>query len=66
MKIVMMGTPYFAVPILEMLIKKHTVLLVVTQPDREVGRKKILTPSPLKEKAIALSIPVFSACKFKK
>lgn len=65
MKIVMMGTPYFAVPILEMLIKKHTVLLVVTQPDREVGRKKILTPSPLKEKAIALSIPVFQPVSLK-
>jgi methionyl-tRNA formyltransferase len=59
MKIVFMGTPQFAVPILEMLNEKHEVLLVVTQPDKKVGRKKIMTSSPVKEKAISLKLPVF-------
>ena len=39
-KVVFMGTPDFAVPILEKLIEMVDVILVVTQPDREVGRKK--------------------------
>ena len=40
MKIVFMGTPEFGVPILEALIEKYNVCLVVTQPDKEVGRNK--------------------------
>ncbi|MCR3906199.1 MAG: methionyl-tRNA formyltransferase [Tenericutes bacterium] len=59
MKIVFMGTPEFAVPILEMLNFKHDVLLVVTQPDKPVGRKKTMTQSPVKNKAIELGLPVF-------
>ncbi|MDR4968292.1 MAG: hypothetical protein RG740_01605, partial [Acholeplasmataceae bacterium] len=59
MKIVFMGTPEFAVPILEMLNIKHDVLLVVTQPDKPVGRKKTMTQSPVKNKAIELSLPLF-------
>ncbi len=65
MKIVMMGTPSFAVPILEMLNKKHTVLLVVTQPDKPTGRKKVLTESLVKMKAKELSIEVFQPKKLK-
>ena len=57
---VFMGTPQFSVPILKMLIEeKYPVGLVVTQPDRPVGRKKILTPSPVKELALAHQIEVF-------
>ena len=40
MKVVFLGTPEFAVPSLKMLHENHEVLLVVTQPDKEVGRKK--------------------------
>lgn len=47
-KIVFMGTPKFAVPVLEMLIKKYGVDLVITQPDKKVGRKKVLTAPPVK------------------
>jgi methionyl-tRNA formyltransferase len=65
MKIVMMGTPQFAVPILEMLYEKHEVLLVVTQPDKAVGRKKIQTSSPVKEKALELGLSVFQPEKLK-
>ena len=48
MKIVFMGTPKFAVPVLEMLIEKYGVDLVITQPDKKVGRKKVLTAPPVK------------------
>jgi len=65
MRIVFMGTPKFSVPILEALIKEYEVVLVVTQPDKEVGRKKILTPSPVKEVALANNIEVFQPIKIK-
>lgn len=47
---IFMGTPDFAVPILESLLKLSQVSLiaVVTQPDRPVGRKQVLTPPPIK------------------
>lgn len=66
MKIVFMGTPLFAVEVLEMLIKEHEVLCVVTQPDKKVGRKKILTPSLVKEVAIKHKIEVFQPKNIKK
>lgn len=47
-KIVFMGTPKFAVLILEMLIENFGVDLVITQPDKKVGRKKVLTAPPVK------------------
>jgi len=59
MKIVFMGTPDFSVPILEAVHNKYGVDLVVTQPDKLVGRKKVLTFSPVKEKAMELEIPCF-------
>lgn len=59
MNIVFLGTMEFAVPILQMLSEEHTVSLVVTQPDRPFGRKQILKPSPVKERALSLGIPVF-------
>lgn len=59
MKIVFMGTPAFAVPSLQMLVAEgYNVVAVLTQPDRPQGRKKTLTPSPVKEAALALGIPV--------
>jgi methionyl-tRNA formyltransferase len=59
MKIVFMGTPEFSVQILESVHKEYGVDLVVTQPDKFVGRKKVLTFSPVKEKALELGIEVF-------
>lgn len=59
MNIVFMGTPDFAVPSLESLIKEgYNVVGVVTQPDRPQGRKKILTPTPVKEAALKYGLPV--------
>ena len=60
-----MGTPEFAVPILDALLKNTEVLLVVTQPDKTVGRKKVLTYSPVKECALKHNIPVFQPSKIR-
>lgn len=59
--IIFMGTPQFSVPILEGLVENenYQVLAVVTQPDRLIGRKKILTPTPVKMAATRLNLPVF-------
>ncbi|GET05124.1 methionyl-tRNA formyltransferase [Ligilactobacillus agilis] len=63
--VVFMGTPAFAAPILEGLIQTndYEVLAVVTQPDRPVGRKRILTPSPVKEVALKHGIEVLQPQK---
>lgn len=54
-----MGTPDFSTKILEMLIETEEVVAVVTQPDRPVGRKRQLTPPPVKKVALAHDIPVY-------
>lgn len=59
LNIVFMGTMPFASTILEALVRVHHVTLVVTQPDRPQGRKRILTASPVKETALRLNLPVF-------
>lgn len=51
-KIIFMGTPDFSTKVLEMLIAEHNVIAVVTQPDRPVGRKRKLTPPPVKRKLL--------------
>lgn len=52
-KIVFMGTPAFSVPILEgLLAENYEIAAVVTQPDRPVGRKKTITPPPVKAAAV--------------
>jgi len=54
-----MGTPEFAVPSLNLLLARGLeVVGVVTQPDRPKGRKKTLTPPPVKEAALAFGLPV--------
>ena len=54
-----MGTPDFSVPILSMLHDEgYDVVAVVTQPDRPVGRKRVLTPPPVKVEAERLGIRV--------
>ncbi|MEH7177229.1 methionyl-tRNA formyltransferase [Neobacillus vireti] len=59
-KIVFMGTPDFSVPVLQKIIDDgYEVIGVVTQPDRPVGRKKILTPPPVKVAAVKHGIPVY-------
>ncbi len=64
-KIVFMGTPEFAVQILQSLIDNYNVLLVVTQPDKEVGRNKEIKFSPIKELALKNDIEVFQPIKIR-
>ena len=65
-KIVFMGTPAFASHILDGLYKAgFHIVAVVSQPDKEFGRKRILKPSEVKEKALELGIPVLTPNKIK-
>ena len=60
-----MGTPEFSVPVLEGLIENYNVIAVVTQPDKKVGRKGILTAPPVKECALKNNIKVFQPQKIR-
>ncbi|KRN96891.1 methionyl-tRNA formyltransferase [Furfurilactobacillus siliginis] len=61
-----MGTPQFSTSILEALISQYDVVAVMTQPDRPVGRKHVLTPSPVKAVALAHDIEVLQPEKVSK
>lgn len=67
LKVVFMGTPDFAVPCLEALLKDSTIQVtaVVTQPDRPKGRGRHLLPPPVKSAAVAAGIPVLQPEKIK-
>lgn len=66
MRIVFMGTPDFAVPSLEALLKTDdSVVGIVTQPDRPKGRGNVLTASPIKQIALRESIPLLQPTKMK-
>lgn len=65
-RVVFMGTPEFAVPILKALITNTNVVLVVTQPDKKVGRENILKFSPIKNEAINNNIEVYQPSKIRK
>ena len=58
MKIVFMGTPDFAVPVLDALMKDHQIVAVYTQPPRPAGRGKADRPSPVHVRADELGLPV--------
>lgn len=60
MRIIFMGTPEFAVQVLEAIVKAgHEVVGVYTQPDKPKGRGKSMQYTPVKEKALEYNIPVF-------
>ena len=59
LKIIFMGTPEFSVPILDALNNTYEVVAVVTQPDKEVGRHRVLTPSPVKKYAVEHNLTVY-------
>ena len=65
LKVIFMGTPEFAVPILKMLNENTNIVGVVTQPDKLVGRKKELTYSPIKKYALENNLKVFQPEKIK-
>jgi methionyl-tRNA formyltransferase len=60
-RVIFFGTPDLAVPFLEVLAQdpQIQISLVVTKPDKPVGRKQLLTPSPIKQAAARLAIPIF-------
>lgn len=62
MRIVFAGTPEFAVPSLRALVASgHEIVGVLTREDAPLGRKRVLTPSPVAVAAEELGIPVFRA-----
>ena len=64
MRVVFMGTPDFAVGVLDKIIEKgHEVVAVVTQPDKPKGRGKEVSMPPVKEVALKYSIPVLQPIK---
>ena len=65
MRVLFYGTPAFAVPSLEALLRHHTVVAVVTQPDRPAHRGQRLTASPVKERALAAGIPVVQPARLR-
>lgn len=66
-RIVFLGTPDFAACILEGLITNgYNIVGVVSQPDKFVGRKRILTPTPVKEVALKYNIPLYQPISLRK
>ena len=66
LRVIFMGTPDFAVPVLKALVENTNVVLVVTQPDKKVGRKQEIKITPIKELANSYNIPVFQPENIKK
>ena len=65
-RIVFMGTASFSLEVLKMLIEeKYNIVGVVTQPDRYVGRKKVLTMPDVKVEALKHDIPVVQPARIK-
>jgi methionyl-tRNA formyltransferase len=61
-----MGTPDFSIPALKILLEsKHKIIAVVTQPDRERGRGKKVSFTPVKQFSVENNIPVYQPEKFK-
>ena len=64
MRVLFAGTPAVAVPSLDELVKAgFDVVAVLTRPDAPVGRKRVLTPSPVAARAAELGIPVIHAAR---
>jgi methionyl-tRNA formyltransferase len=63
MRLVFAGTPAAAIPTLRALAAIHEIAAVVTRPDAPLGRKRVLTPSPVAQVAAELGIPVIKAAK---
>ncbi|MFM1892084.1 MAG: methionyl-tRNA formyltransferase [Pseudomonadota bacterium] len=66
LRIIFAGTPEFSVPPLKALLTSpHRVVAAYTQPDRPAGRGRKLTPSPVKEAAMAAGVPVYQPTDFR-
>jgi methionyl-tRNA formyltransferase len=66
LRVVFFGTPEFAVPTLEALLRsRHSVVAVVTQPDRPRGRGQKTSDAPVKARAIEAAVPVLQPATLK-
>ena len=66
LRVVFFGTPAFAVPTLEHLHRSsHTLVAVITQPDRPRGRGQKLVPGEVKARALELGVPVLQPARLK-
>ncbi|KQQ69215.1 methionyl-tRNA formyltransferase [Microbacterium sp. Leaf320] len=63
MRLVFAGTPSAAVPTLRRLATEHDIAAVVTRPDAPLGRKRVLTPSPVAQVAAELGLPIIKAAR---
>src|SRR5690554_3367142 len=63
MRLVFAGTPAAAVPTLRALQRSHEIAAVITRPDAPLGRKRVLTPSPVAQAADELGIPLIKAAR---
>jgi len=63
MRLVFAGTPAVAVPTLRALAARHEIAVVITRPDAPLGRKRVLTPSPVAAAAEQLGLPVIKAAR---
>jgi methionyl-tRNA formyltransferase len=67
MNVIFMGTPDYAQKILKALIEEDgiNIVAVYTQPDKPVGRKKVLTPPPVKQIALEYSLDIYQPEKLR-
>lgn len=65
MRVLFYGTPDFALPTLEALLRRHEVVAVVTQPDRPAHRGQRPTPPPVKVRAAAAGVPVVQPARLR-
>ena len=65
MKIIFAATPAFAVPVFVAVADQFDIAAVLTQPDRPQGRKRVLTPSPVKQAAVSRGIPVLQPARLR-
>ncbi|WP_144796131.1 methionyl-tRNA formyltransferase [Microbacterium paludicola] len=63
MRLVFAGTPAAAVPTLRTLAASHDIAAVVTRPDAPLGRRRVLTPSPVARTAEELGLPIIRAAR---
>ena len=63
MKLILMGTNNFVVPVFDDLANKHDIVGVFTRAPKPVGRKHILTPSPVHTWAEQRGLPVHTSIK---
>lgn len=63
MRLVFAGTPAAAVPTLRALAASHDIVAVITRPDAPLGRKRVLTPSPVARVADDLGLPIIKTAR---